>query len=284
MERFETDVLASQWPLPWIAYAFATIKHETGDTFRPIYEKGSRAYFRKYDVEYNPRKAKALGNTQKGDGYTYRGRGYVQLTGRKNYALFGLADDPDKALEPETAFHILVRGMKEGLFTGKELGDYLTPPPGNPSFSAALIHYKNARRIINGTDKAELIAGYAQKFEHILRSAAHGTPAKAPDTSQPEGTVVPPTVPSKSFGERVKVVTSGVREWFGEINAVDTAIRPVSKASWLKTAFTAVIGFFQLAYAFATENWIYVLGGTALVIAALWYISRSKDRGVVRAK
>ena len=50
----------------------------------------------------------------------------------------------------------MVRGMTEGLFTGKRLSDYL---PGN---------YTWARRVINGNDKATTIAGYARHFEAAL--------------------------------------------------------------------------------------------------------------------
>jgi len=49
--------------------------------------------------------------------------------------------------------------MMRGLFTGKKLNDY---------FNANTCDWLNARRIINGTDHAELIAGYAQKFYNAL--------------------------------------------------------------------------------------------------------------------
>lgn len=52
----------------------------------------------------------------------------------------------------------MVDGMEAGRFTGKKLSDYL---PGD---------YVNARRIINGTDKAEQIAGYARQFEAALKA------------------------------------------------------------------------------------------------------------------
>jgi putative chitinase len=66
------------------------------------------------------------------------------------------------ALQPEIAAKILVKGMQEGWFTGKKLADYL------PQHAANRLQFQQARRIINGTDKADLIAGYALQFQSAL--------------------------------------------------------------------------------------------------------------------
>lgn len=149
------------------AYLLATAKHETADTMQPIVEYGGRKYFDKYDTG---KLADALGNTPEadGDGYLYRGRGYVQVTGRANYGKAGLSlgldllRNPDMALQPTVAAQILVRGCVEGWFTGKKLADYL---PGD---------YRGARRVVNGVDDADLIAGYARQFEDALEVASDG--------------------------------------------------------------------------------------------------------------
>lgn len=151
----------ADWPTSWVAYALATAWHETARTLQPIKEMGGDAYFhRMYDPQgQRPQVAKRLGNIQPGDGARFAGRGYVQLTGRTNYERYGLGDRPDDAMRPEVAAEILKDGMAEGRFTGKKLSDYL---PGD---------YVGARRIINGTDKAQEIAGHAVAFEAALKEA-----------------------------------------------------------------------------------------------------------------
>ena len=82
----------------------------------------------------------------------FYGRGYVQLTWKDNYANFGrllgvdLVNNPDKALDPAIAGKIICIGMAKGLFTGVGLGRYL---------SSSLDDWYNARRIVNGVDKAQ---------------------------------------------------------------------------------------------------------------------------------
>lgn len=143
---------ADPWPdIRDEAYFLATVKHECADTWRPIAERGSKSYFDRYEGR------KDLGNTRPGDGYLFRGRGYVQITGRRNYERFGIADSPEAALDTKTAYDIAKRGMLDGLFTGKKLSDY-------PD-------YVNKRRVVNGLDRAENIAGHARGFEGILRAA-----------------------------------------------------------------------------------------------------------------
>lgn len=150
-----------------VSYVLATAYHETAKTMMPIREYGNHDYFmNRYDVSgKNPQLAKDLGNTTVGDGANFCGRGYVQITGRTNYAKFktilnvDLVNHPDYALLPENASRIAVYGMAQGRFTGKKLSDYI---------NCTTCNYAQARRIINGMDKADLIAGYAKQFELAL--------------------------------------------------------------------------------------------------------------------
>jgi putative chitinase len=64
--------------------------HETAN-FGKLIEMGSKDYFKKYDPKHNPRKAEILGNTKVGDGEKFKGRGFLQLTGRDVYMRAGKA-------------------------------------------------------------------------------------------------------------------------------------------------------------------------------------------------
>ena len=159
-------------PISHCAYALGTAYHETGHTMQPIREFGGpRYYFRMYDPQgERPALAKANGNTFPGDGALFAGRGYVQLTWRSNYARFGkllgypLEGNPDLAMRPDIAAQIMRVGMDRGSFTGKAF-DHFLPETGQ----ATREQFVNARRIINGSDKAALIADYAVKFQDALR-------------------------------------------------------------------------------------------------------------------
>jgi len=167
---------AAGWPISWTAYAMATAYHETVHTMLPIKEMGGSAYYtRLYDIGgRNPDRARKMGNTAAGDGCRYCGRGYVQLTWKSNYAKAGqalgadLVGQPDLAMKPDIAAAIMVRGMQEGWFTGKKLAHYL------PSGSGTAAQFKDARRIINGTDKDSLIAAYAVEFQKALGAGKWG--------------------------------------------------------------------------------------------------------------
>ena len=158
-------------PLSYTAYALATARHETAGTMQPIHEYGGPSYFfRRYVPRGDkPHIAAELGNTMPGDGALFAGRGYVQLTGRKNYTLaakrlgYPLVGNPDLAMRPDIAALIMRQGMQEGWFTGKSFHDYL--PAKMP---APRVQFVQARRIINGTDKAATIADYAVKFQAAL--------------------------------------------------------------------------------------------------------------------
>lgn len=156
-----------------VAYFLATVRWETAHTFTTVAER--RASTKQPEL-------RALQDRYWSTGYY--GRGLVQLTWKRNYARAGerlagrhvvadgktlviapttFVDDPDLLLEAEPSYLVAAEGMRGGWFTGKKLGDYIVDgaPPD----------YRNARRIINGLDRADDIAVMAMQFELLLRAA-----------------------------------------------------------------------------------------------------------------
>jgi putative chitinase len=145
---------AAHWSVGWLAYAFATAWHEA--RLKPIEEWGKG-------------KGREYGKVNQTGKAPY-GRGLVQLTWHRNYETLDkalglngkLSSNYDLALDADIAAQILVVGMERGLFTGKSLASYIAPGLGTQG------EFINARRIINSTDKAAMIAGYAEHFKSAL--------------------------------------------------------------------------------------------------------------------
>ena len=147
--------LAAKWPIGFLAYGLATAWHEA--RLRPIEEIGKG-------------RAHPYGKPGKYGQAPY-GRGLVQLTWDYNYEwadaaahAAGLIEpgallaDFSLALRPDIAAMVLVKGMAQGAFTGRKLSHYMVDRGTHASFV-------RARRIINGSDRAEKVADYADTFQ-----------------------------------------------------------------------------------------------------------------------
>jgi putative chitinase len=150
-----------------LAYILATAYHESAQTMQAVREFGRGAgydYGKKLDMGSGPRKRVPYETPDQ----LYYGRGLVQITWLTNYRNIGrklgidLANNPDQALELPIAIKILVEGMVGGWFTGKKLDTFFAGPKADAV---------GARKIVNGSDKALLIASHYIKFLKALTYA-----------------------------------------------------------------------------------------------------------------
>ena len=148
--------------LRYISYIIATAYHES--RLKPIEEIGKGKgypYGSKLDMGGGPNKRVAYSTPDK----LFYGRGFVQLTWLCNYRAFArllnldLVNRPELALQPDIAAEIIVYGMLKGVFTGHKLADSFNAKENNPV---------EARYIVNGQDKATLIAGYYWKIYNAI--------------------------------------------------------------------------------------------------------------------
>lgn len=160
----------------WLSYALATFFHETAETMQPIeeYGKGSGRSYGQPTGPHNQR---------------YYGRGHVQLTWEANYKngekflkdRYGLDvplhKEPHRMLHNQTSALISYDGLIHGWFTGVGLPQYFNSKVEDP---------RNARRIVNAMDKADLIAGYYAKFKKALKQGS-ATFVEAELSGLPEG-------------------------------------------------------------------------------------------------
>jgi len=191
----------------WCAYALATAFHETGRSMAPnaenlnysvqgllntfgrhrISEADARRLGRKpgepalskqrqreianiiYGGEWGRRN---LGNTMPDDGWMYRGRGMAHDTGRRNYKASGeavgvdLLAEPGALLQTDLAALVMVTGMRTGRYTTHSLERHLAG-----AGAATEAQFIQARRIINGLDRAAQIAAHAMRFQQALIAA-----------------------------------------------------------------------------------------------------------------
>lgn len=173
---------AGSTSLQHLAYILATAHWETGGTFGPTTENLNYTTAKRIRQVWpsrfptdasaapyvrNPRglagkvygNRKDLGNTGELDGWHFRGRGLAQITGRANYAKFGLDGKPEDALKLPVAVRILFDGLTKGMFTGRKLADY--------------DNYKDMRRAINPDANGATIAALTMKYEQALREAGY---------------------------------------------------------------------------------------------------------------
>lgn len=201
-----------------LAYVLATAYHETGAKMQPIREAGGEKYLRSKPY------------------YPWVGEGLVQVTWEANARKFG-ATAPGQLMEWPIALRAIFDGMSKGMFTGKKLANYI---------DGDRVDYVGARRIVNGSDRAALIAGYAKAFETALRAA--GYVGQAPKTLP-----APASPPAKPAPQVSEPATTSKTEVVQPVPAQPAAppaspappVAATVPANWFARLITALLSIFR---------------------------------------
>lgn len=177
-----------------LAYVLASVFHETGGKMVPVRETFATSdaqAIRNLDRAWAAGKLPQVSKPYWRDGWF--GRGPIQVTHERNYRRVGdllgidLVADPGLLMKQPWGARSAVLGMIHGVYTGKKLADYFNGNTNNP---------KGARRIVNGTDKASLIATYHKAFLDAIKAApvaevstpmAEPAPAPVEELARPDG-------------------------------------------------------------------------------------------------
>ncbi|MEH0295859.1 glycoside hydrolase family 19 protein [Agrobacterium sp. CCNWLW71] len=157
-----------------LAYILASVFHETAGRMLPVRETLSSTDAGAIAALDKAYKAGKLGQVKTpywrkdADKKSWFGRGVIQLTHKENYQRLGkrirvdLVGNPSLALDVDISAEIAIVGMLEGLFTERKLTEFFNLKKDDPI---------GARAVVNGADKAKLIAGYYKSFLDALEAA-----------------------------------------------------------------------------------------------------------------
>lgn len=185
-----------------LAYCLASAYHETAHTMLPIKETvfvshrdknpSDQTVINRLENAYRRGALSSVKSPYWRDGWF--GRGLIQITHLYNYKWASgqlgvdLVGNKDLALDVNVAIEVLLLGMRDGWFAkNQKLSKYITLQKSD---------FRNARRIVNGMDKASLIAGYAREYDALLLAEGYGV--DEPQSVKPR--VHKPLYQSKEIG------------------------------------------------------------------------------------
>lgn len=227
-----------------LANVLGQVFHETGGRMVPVRETFATSdaqAIRRLDAAMTAGRLPQVSKPYWRDGWF--GRGPIQVTHERNYRKVGaalgvdLVGNPGLLLDPIIGARSAVVGMMQGLFTGKKLADY---------FNTTVDHPEGARRIVNGTDKASLIAGYHRAFLDSIMAAR---------TEAAKATPAPPAVVEAAKPDGAKLSTDkttigGVLAGLGGLGGLAAFAKPILEGianPWAFAAFALIaVGVFMV--------------------------------------
>lgn len=226
----------------WLAYILATDFHETGGRMQPVRETFANSdaqAIARLDAAYASGKLKSVKTPYWRDGWF--GRGLVQITHEDNYRKMGVSKADALKLGP--AVRVLFDGMIDGDFTGKKLDQFFNGNTNDPV---------GARKIVNGKDKAKLIAQYHGNFLDAITAAKE--PGKAPavvvEEAKPDD--VPPAKSKSLWAILLAIFTGGGAGVIGQISENGSKILNAVNNPWAALSLLSIVGGGVLIWMLAT--------------------------------
>jgi putative chitinase len=279
MPRYGIDTL------PRIASFLATV------CFESDYLKATKEYAdgKAYDKSVNPKKAKELGNTEKGDGPKYKGRGIIQTTGKANYQEFTEYIQskllppgtilPDFVKKPEL-LEMPVWAVESACYFWHthDLNKYADD--GNFYAIQGIVNRGNpTKRAKDYPARQEL---YAKSIQFLQSTPSTRPPQNSPvtnDNTLAQGETLPPqdsvdantppiASPEPFFTSAIDKVTAPFITAKGKFDQLGVDPSSISRSSFWNIAAAKVVGWPALIFGFFTDHWEYILGGTFLVAVA----------------
>lgn len=183
------------------------VRFQTLQDAQDIVSAGPEAYFNKvYDGRID------LGNTTSGDGYKYRGRGFIQITGKDMYNRVGkmigedLVSSPDLANKPEIAAKIIPAFFQLKLKERKlNAEDYNDINVVNTVVGGADMKSREQRKTLAAAYANELNTGNqidsSSKQNKDLKNVSNDSPAPTIINNNTNTQQTPGTPPSRQGGD-----------------------------------------------------------------------------------
>lgn len=250
-----------------------------------------------YDKSRNPRKAKELGNTEKGDGPKFKGRGLIQLTGRANYYEFSWSfaipgnlyvQKPEALASPDLAVETACWYWRQ-----HDLNKYADIH----DFDAiqGVVNRGDAEKKAKDLVKRRILFGIAESYLNSLTPAApqslpNASPVESPSlvdgvSPSPEPAIFNndvdggKDVPKFSVWQSVITWISNAVTWLQGVATRSADVEAtVSRSSWATVILNKSVGYVLLGFGALADRPIYLPIGLALIGFAIWYLKHSKTR------
>lgn len=267
--------------------AFLTTVCFESDYFKALKEYASGWA---YDISRNPKKARELGNTEKGDGPKYKGAGGIEITGKKNYQMLtdkiGVRDGVDFVENPELVATVPYFVETACVFWDENNFNKLADK-GKCQAIQNLTNRGDAKK------PAKNLASRLKIYHNVLdilpddfTLSAASTIATLPPVVTPPSVATETTPPPTTSTTTVTDTLTSVNDKLSSVNTVSQTIESTvsstsSAGTRIMTGAKMFLGIGSLIVGFVENNWEWLLLAAlfAILAAYIWNNSRTRHDG-----